>query len=138
MAPYGGQTSSSCGGLVAFGHQMGALGAPWLVKLKFGVLCAPPSSFLGGLVIFFRLKKKNIFWGVNFFFFFYVEKIENFWKCFAKISVTKFQKLKIGDDHLVSFSMFFVVVYFVFFCRSIFHGENCKTKSAILTEKSLF
>ena len=29
LAPYGGQTSSSCGGLVAFGHQMGALRAPW-------------------------------------------------------------------------------------------------------------
>ena len=29
LAPYGGQTSSSCGGLVAFGHQMGALWAPW-------------------------------------------------------------------------------------------------------------
>ena len=28
LAPYGGQTSSSCGGLVAFGHQMGALQAP--------------------------------------------------------------------------------------------------------------
>ena len=28
VAPYGGQTSSSCGGLVAFGHQMGALRAP--------------------------------------------------------------------------------------------------------------
>ena len=29
LAPYWGQTSSSCGGLVAFGHQMGALWAPW-------------------------------------------------------------------------------------------------------------
>ena len=29
FAPYGGQTSSSCRGLVAFGHQMGALWAPW-------------------------------------------------------------------------------------------------------------
>ena len=28
-APYGGQTYSSCGGLVAFGHQMGALRAPF-------------------------------------------------------------------------------------------------------------
>ena len=42
-APYGGQTSSSCGGLVAFGHQMGALRAPWLVKSKFEALCAPPT-----------------------------------------------------------------------------------------------
>ena len=33
LAPYGGQTSSSCGGLVAFGHQMGALRAPiWWPK----------------------------------------------------------------------------------------------------------
>ena len=35
LAPYRGQTSSSCGGLVAFGHQMGALWAPWLVKLIY-------------------------------------------------------------------------------------------------------
>ena len=28
LAPYGGQTTSPCGGLVAFGHQMGALRAP--------------------------------------------------------------------------------------------------------------
>ena len=28
LAPYGGQTSSSCGGLVAFSHQLGALWAP--------------------------------------------------------------------------------------------------------------
>ena len=41
--------SSSCGGLVAFGYQMGALWAPWLVKLKFGALRAPPSSSCGGL-----------------------------------------------------------------------------------------
>ena len=34
LAPYGGQTSSSCGGLVAFGHQMGALLAP-LDKYKY-------------------------------------------------------------------------------------------------------
>ena len=43
LAPYGGQTSSSCGGLVAFGHQMGALWAPWHVKLKLEALCVPPS-----------------------------------------------------------------------------------------------
>ena len=52
LAPYGGQTSSSCRGLVAFGHQMGALQAPWLVKLKFGALRTPPSSFWGGLMAF--------------------------------------------------------------------------------------
>ena len=37
---------------MAFGHQMGALLTPWLVKLKFGALCAPPSSSFGGLVAF--------------------------------------------------------------------------------------
>ena len=52
FAPYEGQTSSSCRGLVACGHPMGALRAPWLVKLKFGVLRAPPSSSCGGLVAF--------------------------------------------------------------------------------------
>ena len=55
MAPYGGQTSSSCGGLVVFGHQMGALWAPWLEKMKFGALCTPPSSSCGGLVAFSHL-----------------------------------------------------------------------------------
>ena len=44
LAPYGGQTSSSCGGLVALGHQMGALWATWVVKLKSWALYAPPSS----------------------------------------------------------------------------------------------
>ena len=55
LAPYGDQPSSSCGGLVAFGHQIGALWAPWLVKLKFGALCAPPSSSFGGLMAFVHL-----------------------------------------------------------------------------------
>ena len=55
LAPYGGETSSSCGGLVAFGQQMGALRAPWLVKLKFGALWAPPSSSCEGLVPFGHL-----------------------------------------------------------------------------------
>ena len=55
LAPYGGQTSSSCGGLVAFGHQMGALRAPWLVKMKLGALYAPPSSSFGGLMAFVHL-----------------------------------------------------------------------------------
>ena len=52
LAPYGCQTSSSCGGLVAFDHQMGALQAPWLVKLQFGALHFPPSSSFEGLVAF--------------------------------------------------------------------------------------
>ena len=55
LAPYGGQTSSSCRGLVAFSHQMGALWAPWLGKMKFGVLCPPPSSSFGGLMAFVHL-----------------------------------------------------------------------------------
>ena len=55
LAPYGGQTSSSRRGLVAFSHQMGALWAPLLVKLKFGALCAPPYSSPGELVAFGHL-----------------------------------------------------------------------------------
>ena len=55
LAPYGGQTSCSCGELVAFCHQIGALRPPWLVKLKFGALCAPPSSSSGGLMAFVHL-----------------------------------------------------------------------------------
>ena len=64
LAPYGGQTSSSCGGLVAFGHQMGALQAPWLVKLKFGALCAPPSSSCGGLMAFVHIIWAMFFMGL--------------------------------------------------------------------------
>ena len=55
LAPYRGQTSSSCGGLVAFGHQMGALQAPWLANLKLGALCAPRSSSCWGLMAFVHL-----------------------------------------------------------------------------------
>ena len=40
---------------MAFGHEMGALQAPWLVKLKFWVLCAPPFSSFGGLMAFVHL-----------------------------------------------------------------------------------
>ena len=43
LASYGGQTSSSCEGLGAFGHQMGALQPPWtntstyIVKLQIQI-----------------------------------------------------------------------------------------------------
>ena len=37
---------------MAFGHQMVALWAPWVVKLKFGALFAPSYSSCGGLVAF--------------------------------------------------------------------------------------
>ena len=67
LAPYGGQTSSSCGGLVAFGHQMGALQAPWLVKLKFGALCTPPSSSCGGLMAFAHLISAMFVYGFGCF-----------------------------------------------------------------------
>ena len=40
---------------MAFGHQMEALWAPWLVKLKFEALHAPPSSSCGGLMAFVHL-----------------------------------------------------------------------------------
>ena len=69
MTPHGGQTSSSCGGLVAFGYQMGALRTPWLVKLKFGALSAPPpSSFCGGLMAFVHLIWAMFVYGSGCFF----------------------------------------------------------------------
>ena len=40
---------------MAFGHQMGALRATWMVKIKFGALHAPPSSPFGGLMAFVHL-----------------------------------------------------------------------------------
>ena len=69
LAPYGGQTSSSCGGLVAFGHQIGALRAPLLVKLKFGALHAPPSS-CGGLMAFVHLIGAMFVYGFGCFLFY--------------------------------------------------------------------
>ena len=68
LAPYGGQISSSCRGLVAFGHQMGALRAPWLVKLKFWVLHSPPSSSCGGLMAFVHLIWAMFVYGFECFF----------------------------------------------------------------------
>ena len=44
----------------------------------------------------------------------FFQKNENLWKCFAKISVTKFRKLKIWDGHILHFFMLFVVVYSLF------------------------
>ena len=67
MAPYGGQTSSSCGGLVAFCHQIEALRAPWLVKLKLGALHNPPSSSCGGLMAFTHLISAMLVYGIGCF-----------------------------------------------------------------------
>ena len=54
------------------------------------------------------------------------QKIENLWKCFAKISVTKFRKWKIRDGHFINFSMLFVVVYFVFSVDAFFMEKIVK------------
>ena len=59
----------------------------------------------------------------NFCFF---QKIENLWKCFAKISVTKFRKWKIWDCYLVRFSALIVVVYSVFSVDAFFTEKIAK------------
>ena len=56
---------------MAFGHQMGALWTPWLVKLKFGVLHAPPYSSLGGLMAFVHLIWDMFVYGLGCFLFYY-------------------------------------------------------------------
>ena len=53
---------------MAFGHQMGALQAPWLVKLKFGVLHSPPSSSCGGLMALVHLIWAMFVYGLGCFF----------------------------------------------------------------------
>ena len=55
---------------MAFGYQMGALRTPWLVKLKFGALSAPPpSSFCGGLMAFVHLIWAMFVYRFGFFYF---------------------------------------------------------------------
>ena len=54
------------------------------------------------------------------------QKKQNFWKCFAKISVTKFRKLKIWDGYLVRFSVLIVVVYSIFSVDAFFTEKNAK------------
>ena len=41
---------------------------PWLVKLKFGALCAPPSSSCGGLMAFVHLIWAMFVYGFGCFF----------------------------------------------------------------------
>ena len=53
---------------MAIGHQMGALQAPWLVKLKFGALYAPPSSSCGWLIAFVNLIWAMFVYGFGCFF----------------------------------------------------------------------
>ena len=85
-APYGAQTSSSCGGLVAFCHQMGALWAPLLVKLKFGVIHDPPSSSFGWLEAFSHLIGALLVYGFVFFcFIHHWTPTESFPESFVKI-----------------------------------------------------
>ena len=62
-APYRGQSSSSYGWWVASSHQMGDFSAPWMIKFKFGVLCAPPSSSCWGLVAFNHLVGALVVYG---------------------------------------------------------------------------
>ena len=65
---------------MAFGHQVGALRARWLVKLKSGALCAPPSSSRGGLMAFVHL-----IYGFGYFLFIMGQPIGSFTESFVKI-----------------------------------------------------
>ena len=65
----------------------------------------------------------------NFCFF---QKIENLWKCFAKISVTKFREWKIWDCYLFSFSAPFAVVYSVFYVDAFFTEKIAKQNRLFL------
>ena len=87
LAPIGGQTSRSWRGLVAFCHQIGALRAPWPVKMKFGALCAPPSSSFEGLMALVHLA--CLFMGLVVFFCFihHGTPTGSFPECFVKIQL---------------------------------------------------
>ena len=56
LAPYGDQTSSSCGGLVAFSHKMGALWPP-LDKYKY-IYSANTNTYIAEIQIHIRCKYK--------------------------------------------------------------------------------
>ena len=58
--------------------------------------------------------------------FYFFQKIENLWKCFAKISVTKFRKWKIWDGYFLRFSALIVVVYSVFSVEAFFPEKIAK------------
>ena len=60
------------------------------------------------------------------------QKIENLWKCFAKISVTKFRKWKIWDCYLLHFSVLIVVVYSVFSVDAFFTEKIAKQNRLFL------
>ena len=59
----------------------------------------------------------------NFCFF---QKIANLWKCFAKISVTKYREWKFWDCYLFPFSALIVVVYSVFSVDAFFTEKIAK------------
>ena len=54
------------------------------------------------------------------------QNCENLWKCFVKISVTKFRKWKIWDCYLLSFFVLFVMVYSVFSVDAFFTEKISK------------
>ena len=91
LAPYRGQTSSSCGGLVAFGHQMGALWAPWPVKFMFWALRTPPSSSCRQLESFCHLIGDLLNWDQKD----YYEKIFGLWPPVRCLSVPLTGKIEV-------------------------------------------
>ena len=80
------------------------------ITLRFSILETLSERFLQNIFRDFRN-----FGVVKFF-----QKSENLWKCFAKISVTKFRKWKIWDCYLLRFSVHFVIMYSVFSVEAFF------------------
>ena len=62
----------------------------------------------------------------------FFQKNENLWKCFAKISVTKFREWKIWDCYLFPFSALIVVVYSVFLVDAFFTEKIAKQNRLFL------
>ena len=80
-----------------------------------------------GWVSFLTKKILELNWVSNSeFVIFFLQKIENVWKCFAKISVTKFQKWKIWDCHRLRCSMLFLIVNSVFSVDTFFMEKIVK------------
>ena len=100
----------------------------WYESLAFREKCVNQKTIKG------RRRQSQIFYSRNFVTeifakYFYrlsflknlkMPKNENFWKWFAKISVTKFCELRIWECYLLPFSVLVAVVYSVFLLDTFF------------------
>ena len=114
-----GYSSSSCRGLVAFCHQMGAFWAPWLAKMKFGVLGTPPSSSFGGFMAFIHLIWDMFVYGFGCFFVLFI--IGHPWEVSLKVL---WRSDLIWLRYLGSKNVYLFICLFVCFLICLFYYFN--------------